>query len=150
MHRHPLTPSHLLPPNPLVPGATICEFISALTALLGCHIASCTHRQSTITVLGLFIFHTPSFHLPLYRHAMLPTVFFHCYPSPCIITHPSLGWQEFSSFACCCFQFSYISLSRVSWMCLLGLSYEHGLKLYIRTLKGFFFVYIYPAFSTAS
>ena len=139
---HPFPPP---PPDPLVPGATICEFISALTALLGCHIASCTHRQSTITVLGLFIFHTPSFHLPLYRHAMLPTVFFHCYPSPCIITLPSLGWQDFSSFPCCCFPFSGISLSRASWMCLLGLSYEHGLKLYIRTLKGFFFCLHLPS-----
>lgn len=69
---HPFPPPP--PPNPLVPGATICEFISALTALLSCHIASCTHRQSTITVLGLIIFHTPSFHLILkyIQHIMFP------------------------------------------------------------------------------
>lgn len=75
------SPTHPFPPprppphsNPLVPGATICEFISALTALLSCHIASCTQRQSTITVLGLIIFHTPSFHLILkyIQHVMLP------------------------------------------------------------------------------
>lgn len=70
-HPHPTAPPS---PNPRLPGATICEFISALAALLSCHIASRTRRQSTITVLGLFIFHTPSFHLPLSRHAMLPSL----------------------------------------------------------------------------
>lgn len=111
MHCHPLTPSHL-PPNPLVPGATICEFISALTVLLSCHIASCTRRQSTITVLGLFIFHTPSFHLSLYRHGMLPTISLYSYPS--LFTHPlqlCLGGKTLALFPCCCFVFWFLSFS---------------------------------------
>lgn len=104
------------PPNPLVPGATICEFISALTALLSCHIASCTRRQSTITVLGPFIFHTPSFHLPLYRHATLPTFSLYCYPSLCLFTHPPPAVVLWLSFAVAfCFGPS-ISPSRLPWI----------------------------------
>lgn len=71
-----ISPNQGLPPLPtsfssslLVPGATIYECISAL---LSCHITSCTHRQSTLTVLELIIFQTPSFH-PLFYTINLVT-----------------------------------------------------------------------------
>jgi hypothetical protein len=62
---HILTPT----PQPAVPGATICEFISALLALLNCHIAYLVHRQSMITT---------AFHIS-YAHPDLA-------PRTCIVT----------------------------------------------------------------
>ena len=63
--------------------------------------------------------------------------------------HPPQSWmarlQLFSLLLLSVLWYFSLSLSRASWMCLLGLSYEHGLKLYIRTLKGFFFCLHLPS-----
>lgn len=51
---------HPFIPNPvLILGASICEFMSGLPALLSCHIVSHTHRQSTRGARAPFISHPP-------------------------------------------------------------------------------------------